>query len=102
MLNAVAYAGNLTCRDCGLTFTSRWGSFERADEYRCEQDHVLHVHPESGAVLQIDGVSREFGTLADHRGLCPVCSTEVASGLLPACPVCGSRDHEVLLAGEVG
>ena len=98
----VAYAGNLTCRDCGLTFTSRWGSFERADEYRCEQDHVLHVHPESGVVLQIDGVSRDYGTLVELRGRCFVCGTEASSGLLPACPVCGGRDHDVLLAGEVG
>ena len=26
--------------DCGLTFTSRWGSLGHADEYRCENDHV--------------------------------------------------------------
>lgn len=99
MLDSMAYAGNLTCRDCGLTFTTRWGSFERADEYRCESDHVLLVDAQTGAVLRIDGISRDFGTLADLRGRCPLCSTEVASGLLPACPVCGSRDHDVLLAG---
>ena len=28
----MAYVGNLICRDCGLTFTSRWGSTEDADE----------------------------------------------------------------------
>ena len=98
----MAYAGNLTCGDCGLTFTSRWGSYERADEYRCTNDHVLFVDPETKAVLVIDGMARAGMSLLELRGLCPVCSTEVATGLLPACPVCGGRDHEVLLAGEVG
>ena len=97
----MAYAGNLTCGDCGLTFTSRWGSVSRADEYRCGTDHVLFVDPESKRVLVVDGVAVDVGTLLDLRGRCPICSTEVATGLLPACPVCGSRDHEVLLAGEV-
>ena len=102
MLASMAYAGNLTCRDCGLTFTSRWGSVSRADEYRCLNDHVLFVDTESKVVLAIDGVARDSGTLVELRGLCPACGTEVATGLLPACPVCGGRDHEVLLAGEVG
>ncbi len=98
----MAYAGNLTCRDCGLTFTSRWGSYERADEYRCANDHVLFVETETKTVVAIDGAPRGGVTLLELRGLCPVCSTEVATGLLPACPVCGGRDHDVLLAGEVG
>ena len=98
----MAYAGNLTCGDCGLTFTSRWGSFDRADEYRCAKDHVLFVEPETRTVLAVDGAPMDAGTLVELRGRCPVCQTEVATGLLPACPICGGRDHEVLLAGEVG
>lgn len=95
----MAYLGNLTCRDCGLTFTARWGSFEGADEYRCDNDHVLYVSQESSTILAADGDVGDGRTLADLRGLCPVCGTEVASGLLPRCPVCSSRDHEVLLGG---
>ena len=98
----MAYLGNLICDDCGLTFTARWGSFEGADEYRCENDHVLHVHPDSGNVLAIDGDVADGSTLASHRGRCPLCSTEVATGRLPACPVCGGRDHQILLAGTLG
>ncbi len=98
----MAYAGNLTCGDCGLTFTSRWGSVSRADEYRCLDDHVLFVDPETGTVLAVDGGAVDVGTLVELRGRCPICSSEVVTGLLPACPVCGGRDHEVLLAGEVG
>ncbi|MDQ4144200.1 MAG: hydrogenase maturation nickel metallochaperone HypA [Actinomycetota bacterium] len=98
----MAYAGNLTCGDCGLTFTSRWGSVRRADEYRCADDHVLFVDPESKRVLSVNGVAADAGTLVELRGACPICRTEVATGLLPACPVCGGRDHEVLLSGEVG
>ena len=98
----MAFAGNLTCGDCGLTFTSRWGSFDRADEYRCLNDHVLFVEPDTRTVLAIDGAPTHAGTLVELRGLCPLCRTEVATGLLPACPVCGGRDHDVLLAGEVG
>lgn len=97
----MAYAGNLTCRDCGLTFTSRWGSARNADEYRCANDHVLFVDTESKTVMAIDGHPLDAGTLVDLRGLCPLCGTEVATGLLPVCPVCGGRDHDVLLAGEV-
>lgn len=95
----MAYVGNLTCRDCGLTFTSRWGSFEGADEYRCGNDHVLHVEPDSGVILAIDGTVADGRTLVQVRGRCPDCSTEVASGLLPCCPICRGRDHDVLLAG---
>lgn len=98
----MAYVGNLTCNDCGLTFTSRWGSYEGADEYRCEHDHVVHVHSWSGTLLAIDGDTFEGGTLADWRGQCPRCATELACGRLPRCPVCGGRDHEVLLAGTYG
>lgn len=98
----MAYLGNLICADCGLTFTARWGSFEGADEYRCENDHVLHVHPDSGTVLAVEGDAGDGDTLASHRGRCPLCSTEVATGRLPACPVCGGRDHQILLAGTYG
>lgn len=97
----MAYLGNLTCRDCGLTFTSRWGSFEDADEYRCPFDHVVHVHPHSGTVLAVDG-EIDGRTLVELRGRCPRCTAELATGLLPACPVCGGRDHDVLLAGTIG
>jgi hypothetical protein len=96
----MAYLGNLTCRDCGLTFTSRWGSYEGADEYRCANDHVLYAHPQSGAVLGADGGTPEL-YLVDLRGYCPRCSEELATGLLPSCPVCGGRDHDVLMAGTI-
>lgn len=100
----MAYVGNLICGDCGLTFTSRWGSYERADEYRCVNDHVVHVEPATGTVLAIDGGPDGLAarTLVDLRGLCPLCATELATGCLPACPVCGGRDHQVLLAGTYG
>ena len=95
----MAYLGNLTCQDCGLTFTARWGSFEGADEYRCANDHVLYVSQESAIVLAIDGDVGDGRTLVELRGRCPLCRTELASGLLPRCPVCSGRDHEVLLGG---
>ena len=98
----MAYLGNLTCGDCGLTFTARWGSFQGADEYRCERDHVVHVEPVTGTVLAVDGDVSEAGTLIDLQGRCPTCRTELATGLLPRCPVCGSRDHDVLVAGTLG
>jgi hypothetical protein len=98
----MAYLGNLICQDCGLTFTARWGSFEGADEYRCDNDHVLHVDPSSGTVLAVDGDISDGRTLVDLFGKCPVCSTEVASGQLPSCPICGGRDHQVLLSGTLG
>ncbi|MEA2486492.1 MAG: hypothetical protein QOF16_146 [Actinomycetota bacterium] len=102
MLVGVAYLGNLTCNDCGLTFTSRWGSFDRADEYRCVNDHVVHVEPETQTVLAIDGSLGQGRTLVELRGLCPVCAGELATGLLPCCPVCGGRDHSVLISGTYG
>ncbi|MBA2425505.1 MAG: hypothetical protein H0V60_00305 [Actinobacteria bacterium] len=95
----MAYFGNLTCRDCGLTFTAGWGSVAGADEYRCERDHVIYADASWGAVLEVDGAPGDGRTLAEVRGLCPLCSTELASGLLPCCPVCDGRDHDVLLAG---
>jgi hypothetical protein len=98
----MAYLGNLTCRDCGLTFTSRWGGFAGVFEYRCDSDHVVHVHCETGAILAVDGDAADGRTLAEMRGRCPRCSTELATGLLPSCPVCGGRDHDVLLAGTIG
>ena len=98
----MAYLGNLSCQDCGLTFTARWGSFEGADEYRCSNDHVLHVHPETGTILAVDGDVADGSTLLERHGNCPVCSEEVATGLLPICPVCGGRDHDVDLAGTLG
>ena len=100
----MAYVGNLICEDCGLTFTSRWGSYDGADEYRCDNDHVVHVEPGTGTILAIDGGvdSLATRTLVDLRGLCPLCATELATGQLPACPVCGGRDHQVLLAGTYG
>ncbi len=102
MLLVVAYLGNLTCRDCGLTFTSRWGSFASADEYRCANDHVIFVEPRSGSILAVDGEPCGGPTLVELRGRCPRCGTEVASGRMPRCPVCGSRDHDVLPAGTYG
>ena len=98
----MAYLGNLTCRDCGLTFTSRWGSIAGADEYRCASDHVVHVDPHSGTILAIDGHPFDGPTLVELRGLCPGCATELMTGLLPCCPVCGGRDHEVILSGLLG
>lgn len=98
----MAYLGNLTCSDCGLTFTARWGSFDGADEYRCDHDHVVHVDPGTGTLLALDGDLIEAPTLLELRGLCPVCETELVTGQLPACPVCGSRDHDVAIAGSYG
>jgi hypothetical protein len=98
----VAYVGNLICEDCGLTFTARWGSFEGADEYRCSNDHVVHVEPVSGTVLAVDGLPSDGRTLVALRGACPTCREELATGLLPGCPVCGGRDHQVLLDGLYG
>lgn len=97
----MAYLGNLTCGDCGLTFTSRWGSYGGADEYRCENDHVAHVHPETGTILAIDGNPFGRSTIYELHGLCPWCETELATGLLPACPVCGGRDHDAAIEGHL-
>jgi hypothetical protein len=102
-LGVMAYLGNLTCRDCGLTFTSRWGGLDRNDEYRCERDHVLLVDQGTGAIVALDGATAPAGaTLVALRGRCPACRTELATGLLPRCPVCGGREHDVLLAGTLG
>ena len=99
----MAYLGNLTCRDCGLTFTSRWGPGAGNDEYRCQRDHVVLVDQRSGLVVAVDGAApRVAATLAALRGRCPRCATELVTGLLPGCPVCGGRDHDVLLAGTLG
>lgn len=102
----MAYAGNLSCNDCGLTFIARWGSVTGADEYRCENDHVLLVSTETKEILTLDGSARAFGagegaTLLDVKGRCPVCTTELATGLLPLCPVCGGRDHVASHHGAV-
>lgn len=93
----MAYSGNLTCRDCGLTFTASWGSVEGADEYRCSSDHVVYVDSLWGAVLSPVGSVAEGTTLAELRGLCPRCSTELVTGSLPSCPVCRGRDHDIRL-----
>jgi hypothetical protein len=99
----MAYLGNLTCADCGLTFTSRWGSMDGADEYRCDSDHVVMVDPDSGRVIAVEGaVSSRTTTLLALRCRCPLCSGELATGLLPCCPVCGGRDHDVAVAGTIG
>jgi hypothetical protein len=102
MLGDVSYVGNLSCRDCGLTFTSRWGSVDGADEYRCERDHVAFVDVSSGRVVAFEAAALDGGPgLEELRGLCPRCSTELATGLLPSCPVCGGRDHDILLDGTM-
>jgi len=62
------------------------------------ENHVVHVDPTSTALLAIDGSSMGGATLVDLRGRCPRCDSELATGLLPRCPVCGGRDHEVLLS----
>ena len=93
----MAYAGNLICQGCGLTFMSRWGALPGADEYRCDHDHIVHVEPASGAILAVDGMRLGRRTLADLRGRCPRCAGELASGILPSCPVCGGRAREVLI-----
>ena len=98
----MTYLGNLTCSDCGLTFTSRWGSVPGADEYRCEHDHSVQASSTSGVIVLVEDTPVEGPSLADLRGLCPLCRTELASGLLPQCPVCGGRDHDVRLDGTLG
>lgn len=98
----MAYLGNLTCRDCGLTFTSRWGPMDGLDEFRCSRDHVVLADPESGRIVAVDGAAWPRGTLAENRGRCPACAAELATGRLPCCPVCRSRDHDVNVAGTIG
>jgi hypothetical protein len=97
----VAYLGNLTCADCGLTFTAAWGGGRGTDEYRCERDHVVTVRRDGDGVVAVDGASVDGVTLSGLRGRCPRCSTELRTGRLPRCPVCGGRDHDVLLAGTL-
>ncbi len=98
----MAYLGNLSCRDCGLTFTARWGSSRGADEYRCENDHCFDVDAVTGAFLGGSAATSGRYTLAEVFGRCPICSTELASGRLPCCPVCSGRDHDVSVGGVVG
>ncbi len=98
----MAYVGNLTCRDCGLTFTARWGSTHGADEYRCENDHVVRVDQQTGIMLGVAANGAGGRTLADVFGRCPSCSSELATGLLPSCPVCSGRDHDVAVGGVLG
>jgi hypothetical protein len=98
----MAYLGNLICGDCGLTFTARWGSFDDVFEYRCGNDHVVHVDSDSGEVVAVDGEAMRPGRLNEIRGRCPACGDELATGMLPRCPVCGGRDHEILLSGMIG
>jgi hypothetical protein len=95
----MTYSGNLICEDCGLTFTAQWGSLPQADEYRCQSDHVVLVEAGEGRVLTVDGSPTGGYTLFELRGLCPLCETELEAGRLPACPICGGRDHQVLLSG---
>ncbi|HVM34423.1 MAG TPA: hypothetical protein VM784_03680 [Actinomycetota bacterium] len=95
----MAYVGNLTCRDCGLTFTSRWGPVDGLDEYRCGADHVVLVERISDVVVAVDGAAWPGGTLVEQRGCCPLCGRELATGRLPLCPVCGGGDHDVVEAG---
>lgn len=98
----MGYVGNLTCDTCGLTFTARWGAMNQCDEYRCDQDHVFHADRSSGRVVAIDALTVPGPTVADLRGRCPVCGTELVTGRLPRCPVCGGHDHEVAVAGTFG
>jgi hypothetical protein len=98
----MACLGNLTCRGCGLTFTSRWGPLEGCDEFRCERDHVVLVDQSTGVVAAVDGIAVAGATLAGLRGRCPDCATELATGRLPRCPVCRERDHDILLSGTLG
>lgn len=103
MLVGMAYVGNLTCRDCGLTFTDRWGPVNGADEYRCEaNDHVVLVCPETGQLMASATHNMTGRTLADVFGRCPVCQSDLVTGLLPSCPVCNGRDHDVAVGGVLG
>jgi hypothetical protein len=98
----MGYLGNLTCRDCGLTFTAGWGGGRSLDEYRCELDHVVIAQASTGEVVSIEGAApRDDSDLVELRGLCPLCSSELAAGRLPRCPVCGGRDHDILISAVV-
>ena len=81
----MAYLGNLICQDCGLTFTSQWGSFERADEYRCERDHVVFVEPESGTILSVDGLPAD-GRTPSHQYFLPIDDAELRRRVGPSEP----------------
>jgi hypothetical protein len=48
---SVGYLGNLTCRDCGLTFTASWAGGAGVDEYRCANDHVVEIGSADGMLL---------------------------------------------------
>lgn len=99
----MAYVGNLTCRDCGLTFTDQWGSTRGADEYRClDNDHILFACPDTGRILAGTSLVPTERTLVDLLGRCPACSSELVTGRLPRCPVCSSRDHDVAVGGVLG
>jgi hypothetical protein len=96
---SVGYLGNLTCRDCGLTFTASWAGGAGVDEYRCANDHVVEIGSADGMLLRVDGSRFAAISLVELRGRCPICSEELATGLLPSCPVCGGRDHHALVSG---
>lgn len=95
----MGYVGNLACRDCGLTFIAAWAGGAGVDEYRCPADHVVETSAVDGTLLRVDGSSFAPISLAELRGRCPICSEELATGLLPRCPVCGGRDHDTLVEG---
>jgi hypothetical protein len=95
----MGYVGNLTCRDCGLTFTATWAGGAGVDEYRCSEDHVVEIGAADGMLLRVDGARFAEVSLVELRGRCPICSEELATGLLPRCPVCGSRDHDAFVDG---
>lgn len=97
----MAYLGNLTCEDCGLTFTARWGRVGDADEYRCDDDHIVHADTGSGRIVAVEGAPIAGPAIADLRGRCPVCGAELATGRLPRCPACGGKDHVVAVAGTL-
>jgi hypothetical protein len=59
------------------------------------------VQPYTGEVLAVDGSESVGRSLVSLRGRCPRCDTELCTGLLPRCPICGSRDHDVNLAGTI-
>jgi len=95
----VGYIGNLTCQSCGLTFTASWAGGAGVDEYRCAEDHVVEVSTVDGMLHRVDGSRFAPISLVELRGRCPICGLELATGLLPKCPVCGGRDHDVLVDG---
>ncbi len=60
------------------------------------------VNPATGSVVAVNGGAFSGPGLIELRGRCPLCGSELATGLLPSCPVCGGRDHDVRLAGVHG